>query len=535
MARFVSVFVSEYRQRLVSTLVWCLAFAGSLLLFTAIGLQAASQAMRAGADNNLAEVVRLRTNAIAAFDMLEREVTAEPCSPDFQAQLRRIAFLPDGLNEFLYAPQGVARCSTSLPTFPTPVPLDRLDASEDGLKGSGMWLDLPLDFIGLPGLTGTILARGDFAVVIPSIQLKPPLLPWYAMEAVTFTDEGDTRHRSGTEELHEHLLSNLGWSALAEGHLHELVCEETGRECIAVDAHLSDIVRYNVAPIATAVLFALLLASWLQRFASDALQRYWSFEARFRRHLNADSVVCAYQPIMETATGRITACEVLARWRDLDDRLVFPDRFIPLVEANGLTLTFTDLLVRRAFTELDALVPPGDVLQVNFNVFPCDLDPEVLILLFEPFLAQRDRFVVAVEIVESDALVPDKAEVAIRALREAGIRVYIDDFGSGYSTVETLVALPVDGVKLDKGFAMAPDQTVMAQMMSFALEMIRASGRPVIVEGVETAHRLEQLKTFPFPIQHIQGYHVSRPVDAVSFVKQYVSANQTARKSMAAA
>ena len=222
-------------------------------------------------------------------------------------------------------------------------------------------------------------------------------------------------------------------------------------------------------------------------------------------------------PLTDLTSGAVIGCEVLARWRDVDGEIVQPGRFIDIVERRGLTERFTGLVAARAFAELDAVVPPGYRIEVSFNIFPRDLDASLLCRLFAPFEAARDRFDLIMEIVESDTVRLDEAHREIEALKAAGIKVYIDDFGSGYSNLANIAELAVDGVKLDRSFAMAPDGSVMAQMLGHAIEMIRTTGRTMVVEGIETAERLALLRDGAAKGDRAQGYHIARPLDAEAF------------------
>lgn len=154
---------------------------------------------------------------------------------------------------------------------------------------------------------------------------------------------------------------------------------------------------------------------------------------------------------------------------------------------------------------------------MNFNIFPCDLDSISLARIFSGFTSQPDRFDVVLEIIESDEI-PPNAQREIEALRRLGIKTYIDDFGTGYSNMQNLAALSVDGVKLDRAFAMAPDNSVMARMLRHAVEMIEATGRVMVVEGVETAERLALLRGMQARVDFVQGYFISRPLDIAAFV-----------------
>ena len=266
------------------------------------------------------------------------------------------------------------------------------------------------------------------------------------------------------------------------------------------------------------LVFAALSASWVARAVNGLIRRYWSFERRFLRNLDASSLLCAYQPISEISTGEITGCEVLVRWRDVDDSIVYPDAFLPIVARHGMMRRLTTLIVERAATELGDRLPSDIRLQVNVNIFPTELDARAIEEVFRPLRALSGRLTVALEIIESDALPLDLVQGEIETLRRAGYRIYLDDFGTGYSTIRHVAALDIDGVKLDKAFAMAAEGSVMAEMLHHAVGMVRSAGRKVVVEGVETAARLRQLRELSDRIDFVQGYHISRPLDIDGFV-----------------
>jgi sensor c-di-GMP phosphodiesterase-like protein len=335
-----------------------------------------------------------------------------------------------------------------------------------------------------------------------------------SMEVVLVAPDGRSWHRSGRAGVYEGFkaVDESGWSLARATTFRRFVCDGPGRHCVVAEATLADIVTSHSSLVAMAVVFAALLASWFAGRSNAFIRRYWSLEARFRRHLNADSVVCVYQPIMHLQTGAITGCEVLARWRDIDDTIVLPDKFLAIVERHNLTRQFTRLVAERAFRELSAHLPPDTCLQVNFNIFPRDLDCAVLRDVFGVFDTARDRFQLVLEIVESDALAVDLAQREIDALRRIGIKICIDDFGTGFSNIHNLAALTVDCVKLDRAFAMAPDNSVMALMLGHAIDMIHTSGRTMVVEGVETAERLALLRESTHQVDYVQGYFVSRPL-----------------------
>ena len=517
MAKFVSVFISPAHRRVIALLVWMLAFLAAMGVAGWLAVQYTSDRMQTEADNVVENFVRLRENLVSTFDVMHETVTAAPCTPAFADQLRRVAYLPDGLNEFLYAPGGQAQCSTGNMAFEQTVdfgPPDFIAGRHTRIK---LWMDKDLAFVGLPGERGSIALSEPFATIIPVQRVDLRAMPdWLSMQVVVVAQEAGWWHRSGVEGIYDRILDPRSEGILA-GRLATLACDEVGAHCVAVEADLAALVRDNAGLLALAVILAAIVAGFATGVVNRMIARYWSFEARFRRHLDDGSIICAYQPVMELETGEITGCEVLARWRDVDDRVVFPDRFIDIVERHGMTLRFTELVAQRACAELGEHFPEGRRLQVNFNIFPCDLDSDRLARVFSGLTSQPDRFEVVLEIIESEEI-PPNAQREIERLRRHGIKTYIDDFGTGYSNMQNLAALSVDGVKLDRAFAMAPDNSMMARMLRHAVEMIQATGRVMVVEGVETAERLALLRDMTARVDFVQGYFISRPLDIEGFV-----------------
>jgi EAL domain-containing protein (putative c-di-GMP-specific phosphodiesterase class I) len=140
-----------------------------------------------------------------------------------------------------------------------------------------------------------------------------------------------------------------------------------------------------------------------------------------------------------------------------------------------------------------------------------------------------------VEVVETDQMQIEHALQQIDALHRLGIKTHLDDFGTAYSNIETLARLPIDGVKLDRSFAMAAAGSLMAKMLVNAIDMIHSAGHKVTVEEVESKERLQMLYDTG-QVDYIQGYHFSRPVDIHGFVRFIAEskAHQLIKPSLAA-
>ncbi|RST81441.1 EAL domain-containing protein [Aquibium carbonis] len=520
MAGIAALFVSARSLKAIGLAVWLASFVllAGLVSF-AVTLQG-RETVRESVAFGMADVYRLIGSLDTAFDEMARMVTGTPCGTFYMRQMRRVAFLPDGLSEFFHIEDGRVICTLSAEHLEVAHDLGPPDFVREGALETRFWLDRDLGFTGLPGTIGTIAQRGPFGTVIPPERVTLNLPPWIVAEAVLVAPDGRWWHRAGNRHVHQDVLivgPGLSWSDAGGPAVRRTTCDRDGHYCISTRIHLTDFVAHRPIVIALVVIFAILGASWIARVVRVLIRRYWSFEARFLRKFDAASLLCAYQPILEMKTGAIAGCEVLVRWRDVDDSIVYPDEFLPIVARHGLMRRLTALLVARAASELGETLGPDVRLQVNVNIFPSELDAAGIEAAFRPLRALADRFTVALEVIESDALPLERVQREIEILRQAGYRIYLDDFGTGYSTIRHVAALDIDGVKLDKAFAMAPDGTVMAEMLQHAVCMVRSAGRKIVVEGVETATRLEQLRGQADRVDYVQGYHVCRPLDIAGF------------------
>ena len=513
MSRFFGFMIAETHGRGLRLALWVVAFAAMLALASWAVAEQVAVSMRVETQRSLAGFERLRSNVLSTFDEMDRRLTQPPCSPAFLDELRRIAFLPDGINELLYAPDGVVQCSVNSGRLAQPEILGAPDIVPDNPFGMAFWVDIDLGFLGLDGLTGTLAQRGALAMIVPASELPANAPRWMDQELVFQFDGTVWMHRQGEAGIYAQALAAKGpaLASVFSGVFYQLACDTGGIHCIAGRSYLSQLFSLGWATVGVILLVAAVLAAWVAQQLHGLIERYWSFEARFLRRLEKGSVICVYQPLLCLKTNLVTGCEVLARWRDVDGTIVPPDRFLPIIERHGLTERFTTMVVACAHADLTARLPAGLRLQVNFNIFPQDLDAGRLLPIFAPFLAAGSPFDVVIEIVETAEISPETAQVEIERLRAAGLRIYIDDFGAGYSSMHSLAALSIDGVKLDRSFAMAPDHSVMARMLDHAIELVQASGRSLVVEGVEASERLESLKATGL-VDFVQGYGISRPL-----------------------
>jgi diguanylate cyclase len=239
-----------------------------------------------------------------------------------------------------------------------------------------------------------------------------------------------------------------------------------------------------------------------------------------RTALYGDQLVLHYQPKLTLATGQVTGVEALVRWQHPQRGLLYPDAFLPLAEAAGLMSALTTVVLDQALRQCAAWRAAGRELSVAVNLSPSNLlDPE-LPALIGALLTNFDlpSSALHLEITESVIMThPERSLAILRQLHASGLRLAIDDYGAGYSSLTYLSTLPVSDLKIDKSFIIAmADDGPSAQRARFIVEstvtLAKALGLDLIAEGVETAGVLRELTRLGCTTA--QGYYLSRPLPA---------------------
>jgi diguanylate cyclase (GGDEF)-like protein len=227
-----------------------------------------------------------------------------------------------------------------------------------------------------------------------------------------------------------------------------------------------------------------------------------------------------YQPKFDLQDGSVVGVEALVRWPHPELGMLGPDRFLPLVRRHGLVRSVTELVLARALDDAAEWRARGVEVPIAVNISApslADLD-----LPNRVARALADRGVSAntltVEITE-DLLVDniDRTRTVLDDLRRHGIRVAIDDFGSGYSALSYLRDLPIDEVKLDSHFVIPilVDRRAAAIVRS-VIDLAHELGVRTVAEGVEDKETAELLREYG--CETVQGYYCSPPVPATDIV-----------------
>ncbi|MEO1330135.1 MAG: EAL domain-containing protein [Pseudomonadota bacterium] len=230
-----------------------------------------------------------------------------------------------------------------------------------------------------------------------------------------------------------------------------------------------------------------------------------------RRGLEEGEFVPFYQPQICARTKRVVGVEALARWRDPERGLLTPDHFLPVAEDLGVVAEIDAQILAIALDDMNAIEAQGlPRPRVSVNVSSRRLrDAELAQKIRELPIAPGQ---VSFELLESIFLEEDDAvRFAIDALRESGIDIEIDDFGTGHASVMSLVRLSPDRLKIDRRFVQPMLDTEPARRLVKAMiEIGDALGVEVVAEGVETDAHIAALSALDCDI--LQGYGIARPM-----------------------
>jgi sensor c-di-GMP phosphodiesterase-like protein len=243
--------------------------------------------------------------------------------------------------------------------------------------------------------------------------------------------------------------------------------------------------------------------------------------AELGRALDAGEFIPYYQPIVDIRSGQLQGAEVLVRWRKPDGTLILPGSFIPLAESGGLIHDMTMDLMRRVCVEAGAAIGRRPGLKIGFN-FTAQLFTNESIIkqvrdIFAPSPIALSQ--VVLELTERDPIENlTETRQIIAALQGMGVRIAIDDVGTGHSGLSYMLKLGVDIIKIDKMFvdAIGSDRnstTIVETLVDLAHNM----RMDIIAEGVENFEQVVHLRELG--IRQAQGYVFAPPLPGSAFLQ----------------
>lgn len=254
----------------------------------------------------------------------------------------------------------------------------------------------------------------------------------------------------------------------------------------------------------------------------EGIKREVEITSRVPKAITNHELKVYYQPKIETETLRLIGAEALVRWQKPDGTFVYPDQFIPLIERSGQVVDVDYYVYREAFKFVaDRMAAGKNVVPISLNVSRVHLNKmhilEYIRELFEEYKIPSGM--IEFELTESIYL--DNTERAlelVKGLHKLGTKVSMDDFGSGYSSLNLLSRLPIDIIKLDKVFLR--ENTLQESdkiIISCVVDMAKRLQITSLCEGVETSEQSNYLKEVGCQMQ--QGFYFSRPIPQAVFEK----------------
>jgi diguanylate cyclase (GGDEF)-like protein len=240
-------------------------------------------------------------------------------------------------------------------------------------------------------------------------------------------------------------------------------------------------------------------------------------EKDLRQALDRNEFVVYYQPRITLTSGKISEVEALIRWQHPQMGLVSPKVFIPLAEENGLILAIGEWVLRQACAQNKAWQEEGlPPVTVAVNLSPKQFRQPDLAEMIGNILTETslEPHYLELEITESTAINDvEFTQQTLEKLRQMGIKLSIDDFGTGHSSLNRLQFLPLDNLKIDQSFIreLTPNGK-MSHIVSTIVALGQNLGLNIVAEGVEEQEQLDFLKSIA--CDTVQGYLFHRPISA---------------------
>lgn len=243
-----------------------------------------------------------------------------------------------------------------------------------------------------------------------------------------------------------------------------------------------------------------------------------SLTSRLRQALQHDEFVLHYQPILDLRTRNVLTVEALLRWRDAEGRLMAPVEFIPVAEDSHLIVPIGEWVLRTACAQVKLWQRDSPGLRVAVNLSARQFQQQGLAQTLERILRETalDPGLLELEITETIAMSNAERTISVlQTLRKMGMRISIDDFGTGQTSLSYLRRLPISAIKIDHTFVQdVSTSSEAAAIVTGLLGIAQGLKLEVIAEGVETEEQ------YAFLLERrcaaVQGYLFSRPLPADS-------------------
>lgn len=236
--------------------------------------------------------------------------------------------------------------------------------------------------------------------------------------------------------------------------------------------------------------------------------------AAFSNALVEHQTYLVFQPKININTHEIYGLEALIRWNHPNRGIIPPDQFIPLIEETKLIHLLTDWVLTEALNQCKMLISRGYNIPISINISGKNLyDPKFYERTYRIISDSEVPFeLIEFELTESTLMInPNDSRTMLEKFVNLGIKISIDDFGSGYSSLSYLTQFPIHFIKIDRFFLKNIESNAsMSEIVKSTITLSKRLGYEVVVEGIETKDVLNLMKTYN--CDYAQGYYFAKPM-----------------------
>lgn len=249
----------------------------------------------------------------------------------------------------------------------------------------------------------------------------------------------------------------------------------------------------------------------------QSANRRMNMEMLLRNALEQNEFTLHYQPKIELSSGMVYGFEALIRWRNSEGMTLTPDSFIQVAEETGLIVPIGEWVIREAAIQCKRWHDAGFAhLSVSVNLSPLQFQKQDLEYIIASALAETKLPPSSLELELTEHMImkqPEEAAIILQRLKSLGVKLSIDDFGTGFSSLNYLKLFPIDVLKIDKSFIynLEIDQA-NASIALAVISLAHSLHLKVVAEGMETEEQMQFL--LDGKCDYAQGYYISKPIEA---------------------